>query len=235
MSMKNLALVCLLSLPIIVYSQNQKAAQSSTNSKISVDEQIKLNAGKWFKEFYVESKFKDPYSYKLLKIESEKVTIMNAVIDSLHYLDIEIANCKIAEVDRNQESRDSNQQAYNKHLEGIKRAEEKLKTEKDASERKYYQNLIAVFTKYALIRIDFMEQYDILIWSQNEKKRLQKRFRELKSEELDKLSYYRIRIDCYSKNSLGNEVLGRFQFPFSEKGAFGIDNGLHSVTQLNKE
>lgn len=235
--MQNLILLSLFLFPTFGFSQIKKTNQKVTieKPKVSPDEQVKVNAEKWFKEFYVEKQFKDPYSFKLLKIESAKINFKTAIQDSIQYLDNEIRNCKISQDERNQETRDGYQKGYDNDMKGIKDAEEKLKTEKDENKIKNYQKVIGIHKKYALLMLDYLREYDLLVLNIKERGRLENSLNSLQPEELDKLSYYKIKLDCYSKNSLGNEVLGRFQFPFTENGPIGKENGLYSVVQLNKE
>ena len=45
----------------------------------------------------------------------------------------------------------------------------------------------------------------------------------MSEELLNSFEYYNIHLDCYSKNDLGNEVLGRYVFPFTKDGAYVDD------------
>jgi hypothetical protein len=228
----------LLFLPLFTYAQTKKPtvkATTKTTTTVNPEEKVKINAEKWFKEFYVENNFNDPYSYKLLKLTSEKFTKQQDLTDSIAYLTAEIEKCKLSESDRNPKTRQQYQDGYDKTALEKKKTEEWLKTEKDAIQIEGLKKRMALIEKYALIYLDGMKEYDLYVLNSDEKKRIQEKLSSISPEQATELAYYRIKIDCYSKNSLGNEVLGRFQFPFTEKGPIGTGDGTSTVIQLNKE
>ncbi len=235
--MKNSILLSLLLLPFFTYAQTKKPAvkvTTKTATIINPEEKVKINAEKWFKEFYVEKNFKDPYSYKLLKLTSEKTNKEQDLTDSISYLTAEIEKCRVAEDERNPTYRQAYQMSFDRVLLEIKKDED-LKNEKGAGGTEFLNKRIAIKKKYALIYLDKMKEYDLYVLNSDEKKRVQEKLSSISPQQANELAYYRIKIDCYSKNSLGNEVLGRFQFPFTEKGPIGTGDGTSTVIQLNKE
>ena len=235
--MKKMILMSLLLLPFLIFAQTKKTNQETVSKSftpISQEDKIKINAEKWFKDVYVEKVFKDPYSYKLLKLTSERITKGQDLTDSISFLTSEIEKCKLSENERNPESRQKYQEGYDKIISEMKKDEDRLKTETQESQIEYLNKRNAIQKKYALLYLNGLQEYDLYVLNTDEKKRIQNKIASLTPEQADLLAYYRIKIDCYSKNSLGNEVLGRFQFPFTEKGTISGD-GISTVVQLNKE
>jgi hypothetical protein len=202
---------------------------------IDAEESAKINAEKWFREIYVDKFFKDPYSYKLLKLTSEKITVKQMLVDSLLYLDDEIKKCTISENSRTLAKRSEWQVAYDEGLLYMKKDEENLKNEKDSKRFDYWNKRISIHKKYLLEILPILKEYAIYFLNAEEKNRIEGKLRSISQEQEQKLAFYKVKIDCYSKNSLGNEVLGRYQFPFTEKGITGTGDGTSSVIHLNKE
>lgn len=236
--MKKSILLGLLFLPFLTFGQTKKATgvvKTKTTTITTPEEKVKKNAEKWFKEIYVEKNFKDPYSYKLLKLTSEKFSKEQDLNDSISYLTAEIEKCKLPERERTPEGRQAYKSIFDKASLEIKKDENALNNAKEANEIEYLNKRIAISKKHALACLDRMKEYDLYVLNLDEKKRVQEKLSSLSPQQAAELSYYRIKIDCYSKNSLGNEVLGKFQFPFTERGTIGTGDGTSTVTQLNKE
>lgn len=234
---KQLLTLLLLTLTSLSFAQNKTAIKkpiSKTKLPLSKEEQIKNNAEKWFKDVYVDKFFKDPYSYKLLKLTSEKISVKQSLADSVVYLDGEIAKCKLPEKDRTIKNRTDWQEEYDKIVKDMKVDEKKLIDETDNNQIIYWNKRISLHKKYAKLYLEDMKDYDIYSLCVEEKKRIQDKLTTSTTEQGNKLAFYKIKIDCYSKNSLGNEVLGRFEFPFTEKGPIGSGDGLATVIQTNK-
>lgn len=71
--MKRMLLILILC-PVLCFAQAKKQTvkkQTTTVSKIDI---ATANVKKWFKLDYVDKKFKDPYSYKLMKVELNPFT-----------------------------------------------------------------------------------------------------------------------------------------------------------------
>lgn len=217
-------------------NQVEKAKQPPTSPKqvINIEETVRNNAEKWFREVYVDKLFKDPYSYKLLKLTSERIDVKQSLLDSIVYLNSEIEKCNITEKNRTLESRGLWQAAYDKVFLDITKDENSLKNEKDEGQVEYWGKRIAIHKKYALQYLSTLRDYDLYFLNFNEKNRITQKLETISAAQGAILAFYSIKIDCYSKNSIGNEVLGRFQFPFTENGTIGLGNGLTTVVHLNK-
>lgn len=230
--------IAITSLSFAQNSKQIKKAPSKINSspKTAVDPEASTrnNAQKWFKESYVEKLFKDPYSYKLLKLTSEKVNVKQSLIDSISYLDGEMAKCNIAEKDATPQNRALWQSGYDKSFSDLQIQQEKLKNNTDADQVELLNRLIAIHKKYSLKYLSGLKDFDIYFLSKNEKERIQAKILSITPEQGLSLAFYRINLDCYSKNAIGNDILGRFQFPFTEKGVIGSGDGFDTVIQLNK-
>lgn len=234
MKKKLLTLLSAMLVTIALFAQaNKKPVIQKT--VINHEEAVKIKAEKWFKEYYVEKFFKDPYSYKVLKLTSEKISVKQSLIDSVAYLTSEIEKCKLAEDERNPKTRKEYQEGYDKILAELKSDQLALNDAKEEKNKDYLSKRIAINKKYGLIYLERMKDYDLFSLYSVEKNRVLDKLQSLTPENEAKLAFYNIRIDCYSKNSIGNEILGRFQFPFNENGPISSINPESSVLHLNKE
>lgn len=226
--MKKIFIIILSLSYIYVVGQTQKTVQNEIDI-------VKTKAENWFKDIYVETFFKDPYSYKLLKTIVTPVNIKNATLDSIKKVTYDIDTCSLAIEDRTMEVRQKSQKAYEENKENLEKYTEMVKTDTNETSKMYNKKRCDIYAKYALIYLSFMERIDLYNLAVEEKKRLENNLSKLTEEESEKMAYYEVKIDCYSNNSLGNQVLGRFQFPFTVNGPLGNKNGLDKVLQLNKE
>lgn len=151
---------------------------------------IEQNAAKWFKNVYVEEKFKDPYSYKLLKIKSKSETILDKV-----RIDVFEPNYKLLNL------------------------QFEFKNEIDTS---YIHSNYEIYTKVLSTTKENSSDYETI----KEKVELYKALYELSVsvKKLDTkikntITRYLISIDCYSNNSYGNKVLGRYSFYYYPKNS----------------
>lgn len=202
---------------------------------ISEIDVVKKDAEDWFKSKYVEAYFKDPYSYKLLKTTVTPRTLKEAILDSIVFFQYNIDTCSLILEDRTEASRLECKKAYEESLTEIKRLTELIKIESDDQKNYYNKKRIAIHKEYALSFLQIMMQIDLYNLNVNEKKNIENRLRRLNEVELSRLAYYEVKIDCYSNNSLGNQILGRFAFPFTKNGPLDKQNELQSVKHLNKE
>lgn len=232
--MKKVLIIYLIILSIIVNGQTTKNRVSQPKTTLKVEDTIKLEAEKWFKTVYVEAVFKDPYSYKLLKTIVTPKNWREALSDSIARITSFIDATTLSIKDRSMETRAEYLAEYNKTIAWIDRDSKLSKEEKAFSSDEYAkieiinQDIVHVL-KLAMLKID---QYNLNI---ELRALLEKKLDNLTPEQSKQLAYYEIRIDCYSNNSIGNQILGRFCFPFTKNGAIGSNNGLNSVIQLNKE
>jgi len=228
-----LILFCLSTFGQVKKTVSKKVVQSKP--VISEIDVVKKNAEDWFKSKYVEEYFKDPYSYKLLKTTVTPKTLKEAILDSIVFFQYNIDTCSLSIKDRTNESRLKCKTIYEERLTEIKRLTELIKIESDDQKNYYNKKRIEIEKKYALPFLQFMKQIDLLNLNINEKKSIENRLISLKEVELSRLAYYEVKIDCYSNNSLGNQILGRFSFPFTKNGPLDKLNDFQSVKHLNKE
>lgn len=234
--MKKLLIILLALLGLTVNAQTKKSVSKPTTlSKVILSEEdiVKSKAEDWFKTIYVESVFKDPYSYKLLKTIVIPKTKKEGLTDSLTKLQYTIDTTKLTPKDIS--DRAEYQSMYDKGKADLDKYSKLLETEKDPKQIEYYQKRNAINQKYALLCLSTLRQIDIYNVKVKQKEILEKIINTLTPEEANKLSYYEIRIDCYSNNSLGNQVLGRFSFPLNRNGTAIGPNGINNVIQTNKE
>ena len=197
-------ILILLTYPIISFSQKNATEQ---------------NALKWFKSVYVEDNFKDPYSFKLLKISSIPQTTYETMRGADVYPLLEDLG-----IEKNDENAiDSTLmnitiQTYTDLIKGMwEGSEDRVKYLKRIEKAKLCKSKMVY-----LIKI-------------NSNKVLR-----------NKLCRYAVYIDCYSNNSYGNKILGKFAFfyypitsEFYEQfkkysyNNYYIDE--NSIVQLNKD
>jgi hypothetical protein len=235
---KTIFLAILLLACTTIWGQKRKTNPQLHNITAAIKSEpeiVKDNAEKWFKDFYVENFFKDPYSYKLLKTIVTSKSRKDVLLDTLAKRINNINNSKFSSEKHLEDSRAGCQAEYDDSEKEIEKYSEQLKTETSEERISLIQKIIAVHQKYNALRLILLKDIDLYILEIEEKESLEKQLKELNPEQLNQIAYFEIRIDCYSKNSLGNEVLGRFVFPFTKNGPIGNKNGFDKVIQLNKE
>ena len=210
---KQLLTIIAIVLSLASFAQIKKKPQS----KPSEIQQVKKDALSWFKNVYVESYFKDPYSYKLLKCDIYPTTLKEVIEGYIRDLDSEIYLAdtskfysdygKIAEknqlllkYNKRYPVSDTTTSEFKKRIEEMKLVKIKLQDE---------------LAKYN----------EILERSNNLKNRL----KSLTVSESNKIWQYSVYIDCYSNNSYGNPVLGKYSLYFNNKGL------VRDPIQLNKD
>ena len=162
------------------------------NSAYSQKNIIEQNALKWFKSVYVEENFKDPYSFKLLKISSiPQNTFETIKTDDIYPLFVELGFEKndINVIDTSLIN--TSIQIYKDLIKG--------KWEGSEDRIKYLKRI----EKLLLCKSNMMTLINI-----NSNKVLK-----------NKICRYGIYIDCYSNNSYGNKILGKFAFFYYPKGS----------------
>jgi hypothetical protein len=144
-----------------------------------------------FKDTYVESHFKDPYSFKLLKLEIKPKTFGDWLMDDINYIQNEIKfnTTSYSKID-------SLQDLYHELLSlKVKHPDSPLTSLKP------------------MARIEKIRQERL----ENLKKKLNeniKEYSEMSSDKKNKIKGYEVRIDCYGNNSYGNPILGRYKFNY---------------------
>lgn len=223
------AFVVIFLLQGICYAQiksKNKATATKPESEI-----VKEKAEKWFREVYAERFFKDPYSYRLMGLKAIPVTLREQTNQQLAEIQIEIDTCTVAEVDRNQETYDECVRRYNDY-------KQKMDIEQEAIDKgiipKYHTQRKAIFAKAANQYKELSRRIALYLLGVEYKDKMLKILSRYTDEDFNSIVHYDIRLDCYSKNSLGNEVLGRYSFPFTIDGPKGEEDGIDTVVQLNK-
>lgn len=162
---------------------------------------IEQSAAKWFKNIYVEENFKDPYSYKLLKITSKSETYLDKV-----RIDIFEPNYKLLNL------------------------QFEFKNEIDTQ---YIHTNYDIYTKILSNTMDNNADFENL----KDKVELYKKLYELSvfimkmdTKTKNTITRYLISIDCYSNNSYGNKVLGRYSFYYYPKNSkYYVSNKKYST------
>ena len=151
---------------------------------------IEQSAAKWFKNVYVEEYFKDPYSYKLLKITSKSETYLDKV-----RIDVFEPNYKLLNL------------------------QFEFKNEIDTQ---YIHTNYEIYTKILSTTKENNIDYENL----KDKVELYKKLYELSviikkmdTKTKNTITRYLISIDCYSNNSYGNKILGRYSFYYYPKNS----------------
>ena len=166
--MKKILFLILLIIPIISFSQKNL---------------IEQNALKWFKSIYVQNYFKDPYSFKFVKIKSIPLT-------NMEYYKTEKIIPYLKKMGRKEEDATIYYTAF---------VDEAIKMYKEFSKTK------------SLTNNERDSYYDKMVEAEN------LRFNmglviHMNNEVRNDICRYAIYIDCYSNNSFGNKVLGKFAF-----------------------
>ena len=168
--MKRILVIILFIYPIQSFSQKNAAEQ---------------NALKWFKGVYVENNFKDPYSFKLLKISSIPQTTYETMRgDDVYPLLVDLG------IDKNDEN------AIDTALMNIT-----IQT---------YTDLIKNISEENEDRIKYLKRIEKAKICKSKMVYLIN----INSDKVNrnKLCRYAIYLDCYSNNSYGNKILGKFAF-----------------------
>ncbi|WP_316745137.1 hypothetical protein [Pedobacter antarcticus] len=209
------SILTLIALTISTYTI--KAQVKKQQVKPSEQSIIAAKSKKWFKEVYVASTFKDPYSYKLMKFEifpvsfaTEAESVRDRSKDEMNY-----AKEKLAKIDTS--SADSKYQIHNSEL-------KILKTKLDESEKKYGSITKDPNNVLSQYNNKFMElHYDTAgLYKASEIIRINSGLlKSIENVNSKKTMYYYIDIDCYGANSFGNKVLGSYFFKFNKDGLVG--------------
>lgn len=229
--MKNILFTAMVILLSFGVCNAQKKSNVKTIGIKPESEIVKEKAEKWFKEIYVEKFFKDPYSYRLMGLKVIPVSMKEYLNKELTIVQNDIDTCSVGETDRNKESYD---QCMIKHEESKQSAKKEQELVDKGIETTYHTKRGAIFEHAAERYLELAKNIALYLLAIEEKSKIEGQLKNLTEESGNKLAFYDIRLDCYSKNSLGNEVLGRYSFPFSKEGPLGKNNGIDTVIQLNK-
>lgn len=214
--------------------KNRKVSTQSkqTTSSVSVKDSVAIiaaQAEKWFREVYVEKHFNDPYSYRLMKVNASPITIKEALEIDLAKVKIEIDTCSISEKEKTRATQRGLEEAIEESKTNIERLNKQIENGEDKNG--YLAKRRDIYAKYLVEYLDYKKRIDIYFLAVETYDKIKKSIDELSEQVANRRAYYLIKLDCYSKNKIGNEVLGRFEFPFNEDGIF---RGEKSVIQTNK-
>ena len=214
--MKNIFLLLALVIPIITLAQTKKKpivrkTATTTKAIVKSDEEITIEKAQvWFKDNYVEANFKDPYSFRVVGIKAIATTHKESLNKMLAKIKKRMDACPVPEKDRTEESlKECKAEAEKCHIEM-----EVYKNSTTSTDRKRYSINAEYYKKFLKIA----EAIELYLLDEKEYKRILSKKMSMDPDEWDKMAYYEIHLDCYSKNDLGNEVLGRFVFPFTKDG-----------------
>jgi hypothetical protein len=176
-------------------------------TKLTEIQQVKSSAMSWFKNVYVESNFKDPYSYKVLKSTIIPISFKEG-LESM-----------IDQAERSAKRTDTADWG----------SDYKIQRRKYFQSERYHKNR---FTDADTLKQAYINSNKILKWELSKVNDEIKKHFAFKSERdsLIKLKgsisekkaietfYYIVYIDCYSNNSYGNAVLGKYSFHYNKNG-----------------
>lgn len=212
----------------ICYAQTKSGKTTSVKPESEI---VKEKAEKWFKEIYVDKFFKDPYSYRLMGLKALPISVKEMLLNELAIIQNDIDTCSVSNGERNRQTQEECMAKYEESLQNIEKEQELIDKGIDVD---YHIKRKAVFQKFGPKYLDLAKRIAIYLLAIEEKSKVESLIQNLTEEQANKLAHYDIRLDCYSKNSLGNEVLGRFSFPFTINGTLGNNNGIDKVKQLNE-
>ena len=149
---------------------------------------IEQSAAKWFKNVYVEENFKDPYSYKLLKIKSKPETILDKVVIDVFEPNYKLLNLQFEfknEIDTGYIH--SNYDIYTKVL---------STTKQNSSDYEMIKGKVELYKALYELSVSV---------------------KKMDTKNKNTITRHLISIDCYSNNSYGNKILGRYSFYYYPK------------------
>lgn len=142
-------LVFLIFLSFFIFSLYSQPSKKTPITKIKSEKKeidiVQEMGEKWFKDIYVESFFKDPYSYKLLKTITKPVTIKEALLKDISVINHNIDTCRIAEVDRTQESHDDCMHQFESNKSSYEEEISLSKTESDPKRAEYHRKKADIY------------------------------------------------------------------------------------------
>jgi len=136
---------------------------------------------------YSEVSFKDPYSYREMGIK-----LIDSVTNEEHYTDISYLNSTMD---------------YQKRMLDFY----KNRIEKEKKLREPYKVLLDFYDK---TYNEYLKKYNDSVEKLNSNKTI---LSNMDDKTKKMIHHYTIKLDCYGKNSYGNEVLGRYTFNYDVK------------------
>ncbi|WP_069658613.1 hypothetical protein [Arcticibacter eurypsychrophilus] len=206
--MKKQLLLLLILLPTILLAQAKKAPIKKSPVKLTEIQQTKINAQRWFKDVYIESYFKDPYSYKLLKCTIYPETYKESLKSILTYAQLDSIKSDTSSSFSKYKLRLSE---YNYKMKSASRF-----TKRDSSSARYDQKEVATLLAN---HTDAMEKISDI----------RSKLSTLTVSSANRIVSYMVLLDCYSNNSYGNRILGKFSFYYGKSGIVRYPVQLNAV------
>ena len=147
------------------------------------------SASEWFKKEYVDATFKDPYSYKLLKVSIDSINVGQKLLESIEMEEYQIKS--------------SDQISLTSAQLSLKSAEKYVKKEDDQNGI-WHQSIVR---NNKIIEEIKNRPSKIL--------EMKKKYEEMPSDQKNKVFYYKFYLDCHANNSYGGTVLGKYVFTYS--------------------
>ena len=210
---------CVLSLGVVAQTKKNTmnkrpsvAVKKTTPKKVKItDEELAIEKAQvWFKEKYVETAFKDPYSYRVVSIKAVPQSHRESIDKLILKVQKRMEKSTLSQNDRTESTLASLKKAIKEGRENM----EDLKYKTDTYSQKKYK----IYAEYQVKLLKLAEQIETYLLDEKEYKNLLSHKAAMTEEQLNSFAHYDIHLDCYSKNDLGNEVLGRFVFPFTKDG-----------------
>ncbi len=200
----------------LLAKKSNKYTRNTTKKVVKTDEQVAIEKAQvWFKEKYVETHFKDPYSYRLVGIKADSVTKKITLDKLISKVKKRMDECTIHPSERTE--------SFLAHCkEEIKKHDDEMAILKNKTDG-LSVDLYNISAKYRKQWIDGAEEIEKYLLNKKEYNQLQETKSSMTEDQLNSFAYFEIHLDCYSKNDLGNEVLGRFVFPFTKDGVYVDD------------
>ncbi len=201
--MKKVLLLFFLFVPFLGFSQKKKSTVKS--KPISKEETIKRKTLSWFKDFYVEMNWKDPYSFKLMNSRIRKVSLAEHLKEFEHSVEIDLIS---ADTSREYGS----YQVAKRQMKSNENALERAIKDNSESGIRLYNSL---YKRDSLEAERLLKKFTDLIRFKTE---INNAKDESTPEKLNAVYEYVVYIDAYGKNSYGNEVLGKYYYTIDLNG-----------------
>lgn len=192
--MKNLVLIIftIVFLPFIANSQSQKNKSTSSINRL----QFYTNKAKtWFKDVYVETNFKDHYSYKLMKIELYPVTWNkkgeSILISAKEAMDNADTSKSYSPYKRSLSAYVMDIMAYGKDTNSYILTQAKQTVDDDLKEY-----------------LSLKKSYEVL----------QENIHTMNPKLKNSICEYAVYLECYGRNGYGNLILNKYSFTINIKG-----------------
>lgn len=190
---------------------------------------LEKNAEKWFREVYVEKNFVDPYSYRLVKLISKPISNKQLLEIDLATVQSRIDTCSLADVDRSVKALEETESDI-KELDDLKvKVLEELSKATTDREKLYLNKKVQIIVKALSDLSSLKTRMAVYHLDCKMKEIILKTMSSMSEEELSQIIYRDMHLDCYSKNDQGNEVLGRFIFPYNRDGVFRGESNVRKI------